>query len=355
MIKKRAFILPTTLGNSGGVKMVFIYAQKLNELGYYSEVIYPIIPSNIELYKLKDIKLCVKFLGTIILNLLNYNRLKYNKKFNKVKIRKVINLNNLEKYQIDSYIATAWDTYYYVKKTTKEKMYFVQSYETWSGPKELVENTYKDNEFRYITITNQLKNRLKEDFNVNSYCIYNPIDFEVLDCFKNYKKIYGIIYRHESNKNFKLTIEFLMKNKNFRNRFYLLGRNIPNKYKKLFERVYDGREQEHVRQFYKDINIFIFPSNNEGFGLPILEAIFYKNVVISKKVGILNDFVDIKYITLDKYDYNGDLRYEILEEVIIESDKITQCEYGSITDENIKFAKMYYANVNIDKNCEKFI
>lgn len=360
MNKKIAFVLPTTLGNSGGIKMVFLYAREINKLGYQCDVIYPLIPSNYKYYKFKNMKNVLKFFGTLFLNLINYNLKKFSEKYDNVKIVKVNTLKELKYLEYESYIATAWDTYYYIKESNAKKKYFVQSYETWSGPSELVEKTYNDSEFEYYTISSFLQKELYSKFNTKSICIQNPLDNILQDNMnKDYESnIYGVMYRTEKNKNFNLIEKFLIENVEYQEKFYCVGRNIPKKYKKLFAKCYDGNSSIELNKFYEDINIFIMPSNHEGFSLPIMEAISFNNMIISNTTGIILDFYDeIKYInigTKDKKNKNY-IKYEDLTKSIDILERMTLEEKKENISSNRKFYKKYMSNVNWAKNSAKII
>lgn len=352
---KVGFVLPNTLGNSGGIKVILEYANEFNKRGYECEVIYPLIPSNYRLYKLKNIKQFIKFIGTIVLNIFNYNSKKFNEKYKYIKFRKVCKLSNLKsyEYEYDDLYATAWDTYYYIKDLNVNKKYFVQSYETWAGPEEFVKKTYEDENFKYFVITKYLKEMLHVRHNIISEIVYTPINMisnTKLD--KDYStNIYGVIFRKEKNKNFDIIIKFLNENKSYRNNFVCLARNLPQKYKKYFKKVYDGNNS--VEKFYKEINIFIMTSKHEGFSLPIMEAILFENLLISTKTGILNDLHDIKYFELDNDKEMKDLMVNSLKENIIEIEKINKIEKEKIIKWNKNIFEEYKRKNNWDKNIEK--
>ncbi|MGV3026527.1 glycosyltransferase [Clostridium thermobutyricum] len=343
---KIAFVLPNTLGNSGGIKVVFEYANEFNKNKINCEIIYPIIPTNYRLYKFRSLYSIIKFFGTIILNLLNYNYRKFNNKYKNVRIKKVISLNSLKKIykEYDILYATAWDTYYYINKFPIDKRYIVQSYETWAGPENLVLDTYKNKEFKYYTITKFLDKKLNNG--LENIVIYNPNNIT-----NNYENIvikndntYGVIFRRGKNKNFKSIINFLDENYSYKDKFVCLGRNIPSKYKKYFNKIYNGETE--VEQFYKDIDCFIMPSLHEGFGLPILEAISYGNLLISTKTGILEDFSkEIKFFSLSE---EKDIKL-----VIDYVDKLKLNEKKYIIESNFEFIKKYNEKNTLEKNIKK--
>lgn len=357
MNKKIAFVLPTTLGNSGGIKIIFEYAEQINKLGYKCDVIYPLIPSNYKYYKFKSVKKTIKYLFTFCLNMLNYNYNKFKNNYKSVNIIKILSLNLLWKKNFDYniYVATAWDTYYYIKDLNAKKKYLVQSYETWSGPTNFVEETYKNAEFEYYTISKFLQKELYQKFNTKSTIIYNPIETNIKNSLtKNYENNrYGIIYRHEKNKNFNLIKKFLEENKEYQKKFYCLGRNIPIKYKKLFKKCYDGNNQYEVRQFYLDINTFIMPSNHEGFSLPIMEAISFNNIIISNTTGILLDFCEeIDYISINN---NECVKYQDIIKAIYyaEQNSIEKKENSII--KNRLFYEKYIEHTNWINNSKKIL
>ena len=91
----------------------------------------------------------------------------------------------------DAVIATAWPTAYSVYELDKdkgEKFYFVQAYEDWSGPKELVDTSYRL-DLQHITISNELRNLLMNNFDSpRVHVVHNGNDFGTENIRKGFKR-----------------------------------------------------------------------------------------------------------------------------------------------------------------------
>ena len=360
-MKKIAFVLPTTLGESGGVKIVFEYAALINNLEEIEcDVVYPLFPSNVARWKFKKIKELIKYIGTILLNTFNYNYSNYKKKYSNVVIKKIKSLKDIDSLHYDMLIATAWDTFECVKSSSSNrKKYFVQSYEIWNGPREAVIRTYKDDDVEYITITHFLEKLIGK----KSEIVYNPIS-DLKFGVKDYETIrYGIIYRNIKYKGFDYVISFLKKYPKYRSQFYVVGRNIPLKYRKYFLFSYDGSSKDGMEEFYKKINILLVPSSNEGFGLPYIESMAKGIVVVSKKTGILydignkNNFIEIS--VEDRYEDEGVIFSIVNEEDIYRNIKYIESmskEQLQVMSKNASTsAKNYINSVSIEENIDIII
>lgn len=66
-------------------------------------------------------------------------------------------------------------------------------------------------------------------------------------------------------------------------------------------------KEEHMLNFYQELDVFIFPSSQEGFGIPIIEAIAVGRPVITIK----DSNIPKKVMSLTKEIEWGDLRNEI--------------------------------------------
>lgn len=360
-MKKIAFVLPTTLGESGGVKIVFEYATRINDLNNVQcDVIYPLFPANIDGWKYRNIKTFIKYVGTILLNVFNYNYKRYNKSYSNVVIKKVKHLKNIDALHYDMIIATAWDTFKYVKNaSSSKKKYFVQSYEIWNGPRETVIETYKDEDVEYLTITHFLEKLIGKRAKI----IYNPIKVFKFG-IKDYETLkYGVIYRNIEYKGFDCIVSFLKKYPQYRSQFYVVGRNIPLKYKKYFAFVYDGADRCGMEEFYEKINVLVVPSSNEGFGLPYIESMAKGIVVVSKKTGILYDIGDtsnfVEISIEDQYGAEG-VTFSVVEaEEVYKSIKyiegMSKEELRALSENATTSAKNYIESISIEENIDKII
>lgn len=287
---KIAILLPT-LGNSGGVNVICKFALKLTSLGYDVDIIRPIIIPNVKGWRFRKPKEFIKMLVWLPLNLINFNLKKY---FNSnIGFKSVLTLRNIPK-SYDIYIATWWETAYYLNKlqTNKRKLYFIQGYEVWNGNEDLVKETYTYVNFELITISNYLKKIIQCYTNKNIHIIYNEIEnnFKINWNLKENKSV-GIIYRSHKLKGFDNFINYLNLYKSKDLKYYCVGRNIPKKYINNFDFIFDGSDFSQMNEFYNKIEMLVIPSESEGFALPVIEAMSCGVIVSMKQIGISEDLL----------------------------------------------------------------
>ena len=128
---------------TGGIKVVFEYANHLKNLGHSVTVTYPLIPYYFgeKAFNLKD--RWWQFRGTLA-NIILGNKVKW---FDlKVDLKRVPWITKHFTSQSDIVIATAWPTASSLAKLPEQagrKFYFVQGYEIWDGNKLRVEKSYE--------------------------------------------------------------------------------------------------------------------------------------------------------------------------------------------------------------------
>ena len=64
-------------------------------------------------------------------------------------------------------------------------------------------------------------------------------------------------------------------------------------------------EQKELEIFYREADVFVFPSLYEGFGLPPLEAMSYGTPVITSNIPVISDVVGDAAIKIDPLDIKG--------------------------------------------------
>jgi len=291
---KITFILPT-IELSGGVKVVFEYANRLQEKGHDVTVIYPFLFIDMEAKRF-DIKKLIAIAYRIFRNLKHKNQADW---FDlKAKLTMVPTLNEKNIPDADIIVATWWETVYYVKKYPKnkgEKFYLIQHYETWGGPKEKVEKTYNMG-LHNIVISNWLEKKLRNIGAKVEILIPNGIntdEFYPEQLKRDSEKIRILTpYRKEGWKGIKdglKALEIIKKEKkNYR--LIMFGQKprkneLPKDVEFHFLPV-----KEELRKLYNSCDIFIFPSRCEGFGLPPMEAMACKIPVVTTNVGAVLDY-----------------------------------------------------------------
>ena len=287
-------ILPALPKNPvGGYKVLFEYANKMAEDSNDVWIYYP--------KRLKPEKIRKGIIHKYIFEILKY--LKFKNRFaaswfalnKKVKENFIYTLE--EKYirDCDVTIATSWETAEWVghySKNKGKKLYLIQGYETWTGSKERVEQTWKL-PLHKIAIANWLKEMVTE---VGEKC---TVIRSGLDC-----KTFGIDVRIEDRNPLKVSMLY--------HKLELKGSNIGIEALKNVKKIIPNLEVDffsiskknenipdwinfhtkpkNLRKLYNDSSIFISPSLSEGWGLPRAEAMLCGCATIITNINGHNDY-----------------------------------------------------------------
>lgn len=333
---KITFVLPN-LSLSGGVRVVFEYANRLQERGHEVSIVYPIIPPfPDDLLRQFGLKCSIsKFLKS-------RNLAKVYKWKTSAKLIRVPTLSPKLKWMFerkipdaDVIIATEWRTAYAVAELEEEKgekFHFVQNYECWEvwsdercwkraediskktgepvhlamadidtrdlpfhKTKKLVDEAFKL-PLKKITISTWLKELLEKKFGQKvEGIIINGLNFEKFyNENKSWNKTKKILapYRDQKWKGTEDAIRAfkIVKNRHPNVRFVMFG-PIKGKVPDWIE-FHESPSDEKLRELYSSCDIFVFPSWVEGFGLPPMEAMACKCAVIATKVGWIMDLTD---------------------------------------------------------------
>ena len=330
---KITFVL-SSLGIRGGHRVIYEYANRLQERGHEVSIVYPIVPP-FPLYFLRQFGLknsALKFFRTP--NLLKEKNWEINAKLIKVPTlspklkwmfeRKVPNA--------DVIIATDFSTAYPVATLGEEKgeqFHFVQHYECWGiwnteecwkraekmekdpekislamvdidtsdlpfhKTKKLVDKALKL-PLRKITTSSWLNELIEEKFGqkVEAAILYG-VNFKI---FYNENKIYNkkkrIIASYQTTKwkggedaikAFEIVkekfpdVQFVM--------FDIVEGEVPD-----WIELHVNPSDEELRKLYASADIFVFPSWVEGFGMPPMEAMACNCAVVATNVGAIPDY-----------------------------------------------------------------
>lgn len=209
----------------------------------------------------------------------------------------------------DVTIATAWYTAYWINELSAEKgkkFYFIQGFEIWDN-KELGINSY-NLPLNKIVISSWIEEQIKistnqsgfpklingvdSDFFVEGKTINknnNNVDCLMLNHNLSKKGIkYGLMAFEQAQKkcpNLKLTM-FGMNDSS----------NLPD-----YVKYYQNPSHNLLRNLYKESDIFIFPSLEEGWGLTPVEAMASRCAVVASNTGFVKDIgVDGKNILISE-------------------------------------------------------
>lgn len=281
------FILPA-MANSGGSKVIYIYAKILSDMGNDVKIYSPMIAYNMHRYnsKLKNIvhqEYCT--MKTIV---------KKRKQTEFDCYVPVISNNYIRK--ADSTIATSWPTSFDVAKLGKkcgDKWYFIQDYEIWDNKKYGL-NSYKL-PLKKIVISTWINNQIKSNLGIGPFpIVYNGID----------SNIFTSANRKKHNR-----INLLMLNHTLEKKGVIQGLRVYKKIKSQYSNVrlrmfgicsndnipgdieyFQNPPIDLLIKLYQDTDIFIFPSLEEGWGLTPLEAMACGCAVVGTRTGFVLDF-----------------------------------------------------------------
>lgn len=302
MKMKINIILPFT-ALTGGIRVVFLYSNYLVSQGHDVTCYVPMKAYKFNRNFLKVIKSSIA------------NTIKNNKKiswFNcKFRIKLVPIIHERYIRDADITIATAWPTAKDLNKLSKKKgkkVYFIQDYEIWSGKTIDVDNSYKL-PLNRIVITKNLQKLLKSKFSVNSTLIYNGLienEFLLEEKKINDKKTIMMLYNEAPNKGTKEGLDILWQIKQKHDiRVILFGFKKSKLIPSEFE-FYQNPSREKLIDLYRQSDIYLFPSKHESWGLPVLEAMANKCVVVGNNVGCLSEIAEHNHnaIIIENLDYD---------------------------------------------------
>lgn len=279
-----SFILPS-LGDKpgGGYKIVLEYANRFLNSGITVNVVYPILVRNRGVLK--------NIIGTLyrIIRLItnNYSARKWfeiDSSVNEVVVWRIS-----DKYLpiSDLYIATAVRTAIDLQKCKipkRKKMYFIQGYESWDCPEDLLEET-----FRYgmtnIVVSNWLKDILEQK-KIKAYLVRNAFDFgyfKLSNSIRTRDKFHiSMQYSENPIKGTKYGLEAI---RMLKQTYPMLKVSIFGIYERprfldKWIEYYQKPDKETHNYIYNCSSIFIAPSINEGWGLTVGEAMICGNAVV---------------------------------------------------------------------------
>lgn len=303
--------------------MIFAHANNLNFLGHEVTIISPFVLN-------KDASVKEKLLG--FLKLLKYrikvmsgkDRPDWFKLDPMVKIIRIENLAAENVPDTDVTIATANETADWLAaypQSKGKKFYFIQDYEIWTRNKELVDSTWRM-PLKKIVIAQRLKKLAETRFH-EQVCGVVPNGIDTEQFFNENKKINTakkilMMYHVLEKKGFfdGLKAFLIAKDKHSEISLTLFGAYRPGPEIAGYDFYYRPTPEE-LRKLYCQSDIFIWPSREEGFGLPPMEAMACKCAVISTDTGAIRDYaIDEQTVIIvppNKPDQIGEKIIELIE------------------------------------------
>ena len=281
------------LFRSGGMRAIFDYANHLTAKGHDLIYYYPV--KSYKRYNDGIFQECIRYWSTIKHYLHNNNKSSniYSHNF---EIKKIPFINNYFIRDADVSIATEWPTAYSVNSlSTKKgkKIYYIQDYEIWGSDIQMVDKSYKLN-LNKITVSKYLHDFFLTKFNVDSKMIMNCVDYDIFNPgIKNYNEIKNITFLdHQLKKkgvDYALSVILKLKEKYKNIKFTCFGYRkfhaIPD-----FVHFIENPSDETIVDIYRRTDILLFPSIDEGLGIPPAEAMACKCAVVTTPVGAIADY-----------------------------------------------------------------
>jgi glycosyltransferase involved in cell wall biosynthesis len=339
------------LYDSGGMKIIFEYANRFTARGNDVILYYPLIPYNYFLNQFRPIK----YLGSIKSKIGFF--LKHKKKFkekytNNFTIKAVPLICDRFIRDGDVAIATRWPTAFSVNKLSVsrgKKIYFIQGYEKWDANIEKVNESYTL-KLKGITISSFLRELLYDKFSLKSDVILNGINIHqnnIINKKNNSVPIITFIDYEPDNKGTPISIEVVsqIKNKYPEIKFKAFGYKRFHKLPDFVEFI-ENPDLNTIKKIYSETDIFLFTSFEEGFGLPPAEAMAFKCAVITTKVGAVVDYSKNNYSAIHVNIGNvGEIIQKVIELIENEEIKISIANKGYETVREI---------LDWDKSIQKF-
>lgn len=216
---------------------------------------------------------------------------------------------------------------------------------------------------KIIAISKMVKNNIIDTYNIppdKIQVIYNGIKIKKFDYNHSFHKIsnefhlnrekkiilfVGSGYKRKGVKEF-LEIISRLQNQNFKAIIVGKEKNI-NYYKKLakklnvFNQTIFAGPRTDVEHFYTISDIFLFPTNYEPFGNVILEAMNFKNAIITTRLCGGGEILNQKFIMDSSQDYSI---VKIIDELLENPKKLEE-----IKEQNYKIVQ----NFTIEKNAKE--
>lgn len=282
------FILPP-IGSSGGIDVVYKYADLLIKRGHDVRVYKEMKASNMHRYKSAIVNGAHQAYCTVK-TVFNYN--KYSNKIDHF----VWEITDKSIRDADVIIATAWPTAYKVNLLSPEKgkkFYFIQGFEIWDN-EEIAKKSYKL-PLNKIVVSSWINQKLKQNLGIGPYpVIYNGLDTEIyhhVNIDKDTNSIYFLMLNHtlpkkgvaEGIKAFE-KIREKYPNSKLRMFGFCDSSNVPS-----YVEYHQNPTKAELVNMYSESDIFIFPSLEEGWGLTPLEAMACDCLVVGTNVGFVQD------------------------------------------------------------------
>lgn len=295
LVVKITFLLPMFLASpSGGFKVVYEYANRLQSRGHQVSVVHP---RNIAPQKgLVESAKAVAWQGK--LKLRHRPLVSWFPMNSEVDLQLVPDLRADFIPDADAVFATAYDTAHAVAKLPESKgrkFYLLQAYEDWNGPEESVRETWQL-PMRKIVISRWLY-RIAEEFGEAARTDYIPIGMNP-DAFEITTPIesrltprIGMLAHPKENKGLRDGLAAIeMVRKEMPQLQAILFGTEPRESMPLPDFIEYEQRPSHLPALYNRCQVFLNPSWSEGWGLTSAEAMACGCALVSARNGGVDEF-----------------------------------------------------------------
>ena len=282
----------------GGFKIVYEYANRLAHRGWRVVIIHPTLlwPAFFKLSLLMKIKVLRAYVRRVITR--EYLPLHWMKIDPRIKLQWTVTLDGAFIPDADFVVACPVESALFAvdyPKSKGKKFYFIQHFEDWNQPRELVEKSWKL-PLKKIVIAKWLQN-VARDLGEDSVYIPNGLDFSF---FKKLKSLserppFSICFLYHAlswkGTRFAIAAMVALKTKYPQLAVTVFSADcIPEKLPDFFMTHVDP-SQITLRDIYNSSTIFISPSLAEGWPLPPAEAMLCGCVVVATDIGGHREYI----------------------------------------------------------------
>lgn len=304
------------IGLSGGIRVLFKYAELLNKNDVDVLFYTPILAYDV--HNCNSILINKAHVITNTCKRINAYRIKksqLNTGFN-VKVQAIPVISDRYIRDADIVMASAWPTAFSVNKLGEnkgKKVYFIQDYEIWNN-KELGMKSYTL-PLKHIVISTWIKKQLELQLKkVDTSIVYDGLDLNIFNNKRNHyftgKGTFTILmlYHNLPKKGIEdgIAAYELIKKEYPQTKLVMFGLEKNPSISKEIEYYFDP-SREVLSQLYSMSDVFLYTSREEGWGLTPLEAMASGCPVVGTNTGCMLDIGDNGQNVLlsEPYDVDG--------------------------------------------------
>lgn len=280
-------VIPTIL-MGGGLRVIFQYANNWIDRGYDIVAYVPMIYRDIDL----KIKLRTSLANTFLRGTeISWFECKF-------KVKKAPVITDVWIRDADFTIAVSPSSVWPVSRLSEKKgkkISFIQGHEVNENGSNLeqIDRTYQYDNVNMVVITHYMKNYIREYYRREAEVIPNGIlEGEFLRGEKkpDRKKTIIMLGNFSHYKGGYKGLEIMRRiKKEYNVRCILYGVAVDERIPKDFE-FYCQPERSKLMELYRESDICLFPSIEEGWGLVVTEAMANKCAVVGNRTGCLREF-----------------------------------------------------------------